>query len=514
MAEKQKLIIRSAVERAAEARRLLMPDPGDVIMAMVFGWAMFCVMLFTGGKGMLAQVAKLAKARAIKDIIMNVDAGALVFVIIGGAVLVIGLVVFCYSYRKLFYGMMLFGAFYSSASWKPLHDVAFLMKYLTILFIACYAGLFIFKNFWRLVETPYVRVMLFYVVWVGVICLTLGGKTSDIWYAGTDVALLIGLAAGWWNYIETTDQLAEFNSILLWTAVPVILITATAPVLADGYLISGRFTGFTNRATGFGTLFAPFVLVIFWKAMSKEDGLQKNLFMALAMLGFGLLVWSGTRSALLALFICIFILWRVLRTKIFIYMFLIVAAGITSQIVGGGMDQDSLEKFTARFQLEEESTAGRFEIWSRNAELVIASPVYGHSPSGRNRFGKNTITADFLEKITGRDVKTIATHNAYLGMLVKFGFVGLAILLTLIIRPFNRARKLIFSDLLPREEKVVFLLPFTLAALLIIMVFFEDAVSAQGRGTVQGMLLFTLLFLLNKMGIKHEEKYLNKEGSE
>jgi hypothetical protein len=506
VAEQQKIRILSAAERASEARRLVMPDPGDVITAMVFGWAMFCVMLFSGGTRMLQQVARLAKAGSVREIILNIDAATLIFVIILGALIIIALVVFCYSYRKTAFALLIFGASFSNASWKPLHDVAFIFKNFAVVFFAGYAGVFLLKNFWRMVSEPYVRVMLAYFLWVAAVCLLVGGRPGDFWYMVTDLALLIGLGAGWWNYLEDTDQLYEFNMTLVWVAVPIILISATAPVLAENYIESGRFNAFHNLATGFGTTFSPLLLCVFWKAMEEKGAVQRNFFTVVAMLGLVLLLWSGTRSGIIGLMIGIFVMWRVFKTKIFIYFISLATLGLIALIIGGTVTESVSGNFN---RLDVTENIGRLELWAEQMEVLVASPVYGHSPTGRGRFGVSKAFQE-LREFYGGQGDAFSVHNSYLGMAVKFGIVGLVLLISLMAKPMLRARKVVFSDKVPLEERAVFSLPAALSVLIAFEILFEDSLSSEGKGTVQGIIFFSAIFLLNKIGKKLEQEHMGR----
>ncbi|MGI9292315.1 MAG: O-antigen ligase family protein, partial [Gammaproteobacteria bacterium] len=420
MNQEQKIRVLSSAERQTEALRFVIPNPGDIIMAMAFGWAMFCVLLFAGPQRLIGQVARLARATTVRDAILNIDAGSIVLVIVVGTLLIVSLVVFCYAFRKVTFGLLLFGMSFSNASWKPLHDVAFGLKYLIVMFFACYGGLFLLKNFWRMVAHPYVRWQLAYVAWVALISFALGGQVSDYWYAGTDFALIVGVAAGWWFYVEDTDQMREYCMVIVWVAAIVTLINATAPVLSRDHVEQGRFMAFTNGATNFSTLFAPMLLALFWMAMGEKDDLKRNVFSALALLGLLLLLWTGSRGAVLGMMVSIFVIWKVFKTRIFIYMIALAVLGLSSQIIGGD-NQKSFQQLSTRLSGLTENV-GRLDLWASQISLAAQSPIYGYSVSGRNRAKLNDSLLKALKAFgLVNSLKTQSTHNSYLAMLVKFG---------------------------------------------------------------------------------------------
>ncbi|MGI9315873.1 MAG: hypothetical protein ACR2QW_00960, partial [bacterium] len=134
---------------------------------------------------------------------------------------------------------------------------------------------------------------------------------------------------------------------------------------------------------------------------------------------------------------------------------------------------------------------------------------YGYSVSGRNRAKLNDSVLKALEAFgLVNSVKTQSAHNSYLAMLVKFGAVGLLLLIALMAKPMLRARRLVFSERVPIEEKAVFVFPASLSLLLAFTSFFEDTISSYGRGTLTGALLFSTLIILDNVGKKLEAKYL------
>ena len=99
-ANQPKLRILTAAERAEEARKFVLPNPGDLMITLVFGWAFFCFFLVTGGKRMLNRVAKLAKSPVIEKELMAGDETILTGLMLGGCLAFIILVFVCFKYRK------------------------------------------------------------------------------------------------------------------------------------------------------------------------------------------------------------------------------------------------------------------------------------------------------------------------------------------------------------------------------------------------------------------------------
>jgi O-antigen ligase len=243
--------------------------------------------------------------------------------------------------------------------------------------------------------------------------------------------------------------------------------------------------------------------------MSEKENLQKSMYGAKTFLGLGLLLWSGTRGGIIGFGIGFFIMTRVFKTKILIYLIPLAVCALAFQLIGG----ENKEAVTANLErLDVTENTDRLELWVSQMELVVDSPVYGQSPSGRSRFGKSAAVLKLVERY-GNVSEALSTHNSYLGMAIKFGVVGLVLLLALMAKPMLRAKKVVFSDAVPFKERTIFVLPVALSVMISFQIFFEDNLSAAGRGTVLGAIFFSILFVLDKMGKKYEAEYIKKDAS-
>ena len=299
MVTKQKLVVQSSAAQAAQSRSFVLPNPGDVIIAMVFGWSFFCFFLVIGGKVFLRQIARLAKSQSMRELFLSADAQALgALMIIGSIAIIIGLLLI-YRYPRAFIGVFGFTLTFSNASWKPLHDVALVSKYLGVVCLVGIGGLFLYKNIWRLIATPYLRLWLIYIIWTAIICVFLGGRSNDFWYLGTEFALVVGFSIVWLGtFVDDSKGLLEFNRALAWTALVITFFNLLAPVLSAAAIQNSRFQGYTIRATMFAVIFTPAILALFWMSMIEKRELLRQVFMIAAMLGFALILWSRTRSAI------------------------------------------------------------------------------------------------------------------------------------------------------------------------------------------------------------------------
>jgi len=505
MEKQQKFKVLSSAERAVESRLLVLPSPGDVIIMMMVGWALFCFFLVTGGTGLLAPLARLARDETLRQALLGGGEFALTLLMLGGLLLIISMVLVFYNFRKLFFGLMLFSLTFASASWQPLHDFSGIVKYLGVIFFACMGGVFFLKNFWRMIATPYIRLLILYFFWITAVSFLLGGRTEDIWYVGTDFSFIIGFSIAWLSYIDNNDSLMEFNRTIAWAAVAITFMHLLAPLLADEPISAGRFKSYFFRSTGYAVFFSPAVLALFWMGMAEKNNFLRQFFSITAIVGMVLLLWSGTRSATLALIIGITLLWWVFKSRIFIYIFLAASLGLLAQIIGASGEQ-GFQNITER--LQDMTDTGRFTIWAVYFEIFTESPVYGHSLSGVTKYFYSEGLLSIIEG-SGAYAKFPKPHNAFLGMAVRFGAIGLILLSALIFMALRRARQVIFSKAIPAYEKQAYVLPLALVVLSCVDCMFEDALSSTGRGTLIGFLFFPSLIICELYGTRLLKKYRN-----
>jgi hypothetical protein len=495
--KKLKLKVVSSAELALTKRQFSLPNPGDMIIMMVFGWAMVCFFLVTVGKRLLASLARLASDDAVREALLNGDQ-ALGGLMIGGSLLLGVTVAIVYKFPKLFLPVMVFSLAFASARYKPLHDVAWILKYLGVVFLGAYAAQSIYKNFWRFLAIPFMRLILAWVAWVGIVCIFIGGRNDDFWYLGTEISYMLGFAVVWVYGFNNKYGLEEFNRLLSWAAVAILATHLMAPILVDTYIHNGRFQSYFQRATAFGVAMSPITVVLFWRAMSDKNPQTASFFSIAALLAFGLILWSGSRSPTAATMMGVGILWWLFRSRLLLVMIIFAVMGAAGQLILMAGSAGGLEQITDRMQTAE---TGRTIIWGRYFEVALGSPIYGYSPSGM-RFA--TIGGSLGELLAERNSNFTVrgVHNAYLGIVLRFGLVGLFLFLALMVSAARRAKNVLFSRLIPEEEKRNYILPAALIPVFAFVCIFEDKIPGQGKGTLEGFLLYPSIFICQVYGAR------------
>ena len=495
MQKRSKLKVLTSAERSRSQRQFVAPNPGDLIVMLVFGWAMFCFFLVTVGERLLRNVARLATDESVRKALLEGDQ-ALGGVMVGGSLALGVTVVLVYKFPRLFLPFMVFALAFASASWKPIHDVAWLIKYLGVVFLGAYAAQSAYKNFWRFVAVPFVRLIIAYLAWVAVICVFVGGRNDDFWYLGTEVAFLLGFAVVWVYEFNNKYGLEDFNRMLSWAAVAIVAAHVMSPFVVDTFIHNGRFQSYFNRATGFGVAMAPVSVVLFWRAMSETNPQKAGFFSVMALLSFGLILWSGSRSPTAATIMAVALLWWLFRSRLLVVMLILAVLGAAVQLVLSVGSTGDVGALAERMQTTE---TGRTLIWARYIKVAIESPIYGYSPSGMKFAIVGGGLADYLAS-QGAQFNVLGVHNAYLGIALRLGLVGLALFMAMLVSAVGRAKRVLSSKLIPEAEKRNYILPVALILVFCFVCMFEDKVPGQGKGTLEGFLLYASIFICQVYG--------------
>ena len=220
---------------------------------------------------------------------------------------------------------------------------------------------------------------------------------------------------------------------------------------------------------------------MFWMSMYEKDQIKQRLFNVFAFIGFGLILWSGTRNATVATLIGVIALWWVIRSKLMLYVVFAGMIGLLLQIIVG--DNQDISALSNRLASTENTRLGAWELY---LGLVAKSPVYGYGYDG-------LVGAVYGESIVGllsnyTRINVPGVHNLYIGFAARWGLVGLVLQLALFYFPAVVAWKVIFGRTVPLADKRVYILPVSLLMIVMLQGLFEDTMGSTGRGTVHGMI--------------------------
>lgn len=465
----------------AETREFKRPSPGDVFILAAFGWAAICFLLVIGGQRFAMQAARLSASASVRELFLIEQTAIASLMIVG--IMGIGVAFFLISrYRQLAMGMLLFSLTFASSIWSPVHSVSFAAKYIILIYLACFAAIFVFKNLWKILGTPGYRLLALYLGWMAFIALLNGLRIADIWYTFTEVSTLIGLGVGWLTYVRTREDLERFNRLLGYTAIVVTLFHLLSPFVGVRFIDGGRFVSMFGKSTGFSVIYSVSVVCLFWLSMYEKDVIMSRVYTAFASVGYVLLLWSGSRNGIFAALVGLASLWWVFRTRIIVYVLLAAIVGLLMQIILGG--SESFEFLVRRIASTENT---RLEVWKLYLGLVGNSPIVGYGPGGLAGAIYGEQIAGLISSVSRPYVP--GTHNAYLGFAARFGLVGLVLYVSIFVISFRRAWRVIFNRNISPKDKELYILPATLLGLVALEGLFEDTMGSTGRGTVHNFIM-------------------------
>ena len=486
--------IRLVRPAASEAAPFRVPNPGDVFLLVAFVWAVMCFLLVVAGDRFLRPLAAVISSPELRRILLTEQSALALVMVVGISAIAAGFFVIS-RYRAASLAMFFFSMVFAAAFWPPVYFVAFGFKYLFIIYLASFAALFLIRNGWQLVGMSQYRLPLIYVCWIFLVVLINGFKFVDVWYFGTEFVLMLGFAIAWLGRVDSREAVERFNRLFAYAAVAVTLLHLLSPLVIPNFTVGGRFVSMFNRATGFSVNYSLFVVAMFWMAMYEKRMNYRNVFLVVATVGFGLILWSGTRSAVVASLIAIAALWWIFRNKIFVYIGFIGLVAFLVQLILGGVDD--VIYLAERLQSTQNDRLGAWELY---LDLALKSPVFGYGYSGL----ANAVYGETLVSLLRgyRNVSVPGVHNFYIGFAVRFGFVGLGLLLLMFFTAFWYAARVIFSPRVSPEDKQVYILPVALLMLVALQGLFEDIIGSTGRGTLHGVAFAAGFIILRVWGEK------------
>ena len=457
-----------------------LPNPGDVFVLTAFGWASVCFFMVTIGNRLFFQLARLTASTNIRELLLENQSAIALIMVVGLIGIAISFATLA-RYPKILWCALLFGLSFGAARWQPVHGPAFFLRYIVIVYLGVYGMFFVLQNFWKLVATPYYRLIALYLFWMGLIVLINGFKLRDVWYLATEFTLMVGLGMAWISQYATRDKVIELNKAVAYLAFLVTVLHMISPLVQVDAVYGGRFQSYSDKPTGFAIIYSLFVVPLFWLSMYEKRKLPKQLATIFALIGLALILLSGTRNATVATIIGVGMLWWVFRTRIFIYLIALAMLGLVVQIALS--DNENIEFVSSRLQSTENT---RLEAWALYAQLTAKSPILGYGYDGL----RGAVYGEQLVAYVSRfaNINVPGVHNYYLGIAVRFGIPALILSLCILYYAFRTGARVIFSSSVSDEDKKAYILPLSLIAVVAAEGLFEDTMGSTGKGALHGVM--------------------------
>jgi hypothetical protein len=222
------------------------------------------------------------------------------------------------------------------------------------------------------------------------------------------IAIYIGILVGFGRLLESKPSLERDTGLALAGAgVLTTIVNLFGVFTAEGAFLDSRLRSWYALPTGFADGFSIALLPVLWLAMnSRSRLLYRASALVTVIVGGVLLVLSGTRAAAIVSIVAIAMLaWYCQRRIIPILLFGIIIGGALS--VAGD--------WQARSRLTQVSTREtRFLVWKQAWSRIEEHPIAGHG------LGRQLTAVD----PDSGEVRLLDAHNAYLGIALQLGAIG------------------------------------------------------------------------------------------
>ena len=325
---------------------------------------------------------------------------------------------------------------------------------------------------------------LIYLLWQLIGLLVNGYGTTSLLLLPVQLGIFVGILIGLSNdYARKIDHL-QFCHILGAIGIGLTAFHATALILAPQPFLAGRFKSYYLLPTNFANGYAPLLVAILWLAMHEKGRFVNTLAWATLPIGLGLLILSGTRNSILIVFVAVIVFSVIWPKKIMVLV--VVGALLTIPLLVLLVnDTSQINGIFKRFSKLEASN--RHDVWALAWNYIMQRPLLGYGiGKGGEVLGQ---TLQSWEK-----AEYINTHNAYLGVWLQHGIIGLTLVGMIILSGLIKGSRMLFSRNVHSDYKKVVILPVALLAGLATGGMFEEYLTS--RGSVQQILWgFSLLMI-------------------
>jgi O-antigen ligase len=326
---------------------------------------------------------------------------------------------------------------------------------------------------------------LIYLLWQLIGLLVNGYGTTSLLLLPVQLAIFVGILIGLSNdYARKIDHL-QFCHILGAIGIGLTAFHATALILAPQPFLAGRFKSYYLLPTNFANGYAPFLVAILWLAMHEKGRFVSTLAWATLPIGLGLLILSGTRNSILIALVAV-IVFSVIWPKRIMVMGTIGALLTIPLLILLVNDSSQIDGLFKRFSKLEASN--RHDVWALAWDYIMQRPLLGY---GMGKAGE--VLGQTLQ--SWERAEYINTHNAYLGVWLQHGIIGLILVGMIILSGLIKGWRMLASSQILPDSKEILALPVALLAGLATGGMFEEYLTS--RGSVQQLLWgLSLLMIL------------------
>ncbi len=471
-------VMNDAHDEVASSRQTSSLTIGIVSTLLVL--AAYSILFLSADDAFKSLRAASGKLRTV-----NFDSGSLIILIGISSVLAIAGAVVLFERAKSLFLSLLFTSFAVSDALLPgISEASLIIRYLFMMILITLA-ICVFHSAWKKGLNSIQWLGLTYLIWQLVGLLINGYGTTSFLMLPVQFAIFLGILIGLGNeYIRSVDYLRVCH-VIGWISIGLTVFHATALVLAPQPFLGGRFRSYYILPTTFANGYALCLVAIAWLAFHEHGNFLKAVARIALIVGLGLLVLSGTRNSILVIIVA-FSVFSIIWTKRIMIFGLIGAIGALALLTLFSSNTGDLDGLFNRFSKLESST--RQDVWELAWQYIMQRPFLGY---GIGKAGD--VLGQTLE--VWEKAEYINTHNAYLGIWLQHGLVGLALVSGIMISCLFKGLRLLYSKNFPAVSKEILVLPVAILAGLFAGGMFEEHLTS--RGSIQQILWgFSLLLIV------------------
>lgn len=437
----------------------------------------FFLLAILGGEAITALSVVSAKFEMLKS-----GSELLIALLAIAAIAAIGLGAWLLAGKRyLFIVLLFFSVSFSEVTVAALNQAAFGIRYLLFLVLTA-LGVVQLARVNREVLDSTVLIGLMLLSWIAIDLVLTGATGNATAMIPIQVTMLLGVLVGLKSRFVRKADIRDVCVVFGWIGAIATVIHLSAIFIHPSPFIGGRFRSIfplpTNFANGYVLLFISMIWLLFY----ERRAVWKIVLAALVVAGAALIFLTGTRNAMLAVAIALVFFSFAWRVRILAYgaITALLAGTVAVAFVDESRSVSSLSNRLAS------SDTVRWEVWDRAIAHIEERPVTGYG-LGVNMNELDTRLPDWVQ---------FNTHNAYLGIWLQIGIVGLGLVSLLYFVALKTAFATLFSRGLDPSVREVLILPTTLLVVLLIAGMFEE--NLNSRGSLQQILwVFCIALVMN-----------------
>lgn len=354
---------------------------------------------------------------------------------------------------------------FSEVTVSVLNQAAFGIRYLLFLIVTA-LGLVQLTRWNKAVVDSTVAAGMMLLAWIAIVLVIAGADAEALAMLPVQVTLLIGILAGLKSRFVQSEDIRDLCVVFGWIGAAATVIHVAAAMAHDAPFLGGRFRSIYPLPTNFANAYVLLFIAMIWLLFHERRVALKGLLLVLVGAGALLIFLAGTRNAMLSAAIAVLIFALVWRTRILAYGAVVV---LLAGIVVSGFLAESGNMSWLSHRLSSSDTV-RWEVWERALSHIQQHPIAG--------FGLGVTMNELDTRLPVWE--RFDTHNAYLGIWLQIGVVGLAFIVAMYGIALYSAFVTLRNPRLDPALREIMILPATLLVVLLVAGMFEENLTSRG----------------------------------